>query len=200
MFGNSITCDIYSRYVVFFHLKDVFKMIRWMQKMDYPGGSYFLSCSLFCFFLHSSDVFYTRLYTSTVHSFPQLIFCTAVNHFFVDIFDMVMMGICAPLHNRKSNKSTVCSSSRQHIQCSAYIHYKGCGCLLQVDVCATTSVYWPQKCEEIISEVSDLRWIATRAEINKAKVNIIAIITVESDTRWFPHHWRACVIISNTLY
>lgn len=106
---------------------------------------------------------------------------------------------CSPPQQREY-KCAMCSSSRQHIQCSAYIHYKERGCLFQFNICAASSVYSPQKCEEIISEVSDLRWIAMRAEINKAKVNIIAITTVESDTRWFPHHWRACVIISNTLY
>lgn len=97
-----------------------------------------------------------RAITAThLHSFPQLVFCTAINHFFVDFFDMVMMHACAPIHNRQGNKSTICSSSRQHIQCSdIFIVKKKCGCLVQVDFCATTSFIHHHKSVKKLSQRS----------------------------------------------
>lgn len=46
-------------------------------------------------------------------------------------------------------------------------------------------------------EMCSWRRIAVWAWINEAKVNVIVIISVETYRRWFPHHLRACVIVSN---
>lgn len=43
------------------------------------------------------------------------------------------------------------------------------------------------RCEGTSPEVCDLHWIAARAEINKAKVNVIVIIGAESYKGRFPH-------------
>lgn len=75
------------------------------------------------------SLFYPTLYTSKIHF---LCFCIAVNHFFVDIFDMVIMCIGAALHNRKST-SVQCAPAADSIYSALHIFI-----IKSVNVCSSS--------------------------------------------------------------